>query len=139
MSIFFCAENKNIFFRFQVLLFILVISYACSVKKDYTFLGKELCNGSNGPIRFLDLQTFQRYGSNKPYDISRIETRDSISITFYVIQDCCQKPIESIMISDMEIIVGYSFKGEKCDCVCDYLFKYDFDKDFVLNKELKVK
>lgn len=120
-------------------LFILACCGCSTKQSEYSFSGKELCNGPNGPIRYLELDTFQRYGANKPFNIKRTETSESIDVSFKVIQDCCQEPVQNLQVSDSEITVGYSFKGKTCDCVCDYLFSYSFDKDFVSNKIIVVK
>jgi hypothetical protein len=116
------------FRRFGMLILVLTALQLsnCSPQRPYTFQAKELCSDENGLIRYLELDTMQRYGTNRPFQVKRILTQDSLLISFKVIQDCCLTPKPEVHFSDFEVSVGFQFDSASCDCVCDYLFQYGF-------------
>lgn len=120
-----------------ILIFTIV---TCQNKKEYKFIGKDLCNDENGmPIKFITQDDELKYGIRKVFDKKENVINDSLIVSFKMIADCCQEPVDFVQTKETEIIIFPKFKqGELCDCYCEYFFQYKFSTKNLNNKEIRV-
>ncbi|MDY3364418.1 hypothetical protein PG623_10475 [Riemerella anatipestifer] len=128
----------------QVILLTFLTTFLLNCNKNekwnYNFSGKDLCNDENGmPVKFITQEDEIKYGIRKIYDLKINEKNDSIFNSFKIIDDCCQKPKDSIRIFKDKIVLIPIFEyTPKCDCYCDYLFEYKFSKKDIKNRKIIV-
>ena len=135
--------------RFITTLLILTALLSCgqkesvddSAKVDKWFVARffPLCDDSRGI--FLDLKKLTKYGKYNPYDTVEVIKKDSVTISFDFITDCCLTFSGDADLRQDTLFLKYGFSSDTmnpCDCYCDYRMTYILDKKDKYWKAIKI-
>lgn len=121
--------------RFIITLTILVGVISCKQKKSVADSGKvdkwfvakfyPLCNDSVS----LDIKEIIKHGNHIPYDTVELVVKDSVTISFDFITDCCLTFSGDVDLNQDTLFLKYSqTSSAPCDCYCSYRMTYQLDK-----------
>ena len=102
-----------------------------SANADRWFVTKfySLCDDSRGI--FLNLEKLNKHGKYNPYDTVQVVNKDSVTISFDFIADCCLTFSGDVKLRKDTLLLKYRFSSDtlvSCDCYCDYRMTYKLDK-----------
>jgi hypothetical protein len=102
-------------------------SVANSAEVDKWFIAKfyPLCNDSVS----LDIKEMIKHGKLIPYDIVELVSKDSVTISFDFITECCLTFSGYIDLNQDTLFLKYIQRNfVPCDCYCSYRMIYQLDK-----------
>jgi hypothetical protein len=112
-----------------------------SVKAETWFIAKfdPLCDDSRGV--FLDRNKLTKHGRLNPYDTVQVVNKDSVTISFDFITDCCRDFSGDVDLRQDTLFLKYgpsSNDTTRCDCYCDYRMTYRLEKGDRNWKSIKI-
>lgn len=74
-----------------------------------------------------------------PFDTVITRTKDTISYSFKVSNECCVKYYGKYFLNSDTLILSYNFCGDVCDCYCDYVLTYKIPSKKFKFKHIRLK
>jgi hypothetical protein len=122
----------NEFMKLMILPFLIVLvilTCSCEKKqnsvKDYNFICYDKCENTVGGV---SMDTIKKYGIKRnlqPFDIKQTESKDTISVNFKFISNCCLNYLGDVLVSGDTVNLTYKDNTfSPCDCQCIYNYEF---------------